>query len=70
MWLVVSERVLLILRENSADFLRPRESVESYVFGLLVGSSRDWRRRCAAHRSGFEFSGSVIAREMGGKEGP
>ena len=44
MWLGVSERVLLILRENSADFLRPRESVESYVFGAeLVAMKTVWK---------------------------
>ena len=68
-WLGVSEIVLLIFMERRADFVRPRDSVESAVLVFLVDSLRSWRRRCETRGIGFKFSGKVIVRKRRGKEG-
>ena len=54
----------MVFRERPADFLRPKSSFKSDRLALLVGSWRYIRRRCATCGSGFEFSRSVIVREV------
>ena len=63
-----SESVLLIFRENRADFLRPRALVKLSILALLVVIPCNWLRSNTTWGSGFEFVRSTIVGEKRGEK--